>query len=110
MRSIAITVAVLIISACSQAAEKKHLFILSGQSNMYHMKSGTFHKRGAAIRNWDKEYKWPEGQAVPQGRKKPGKKEVTREEFIQRFGQLYDVLIDSVKNFSNEVLCGWLYT
>jgi len=97
-------------------AEGKHLFVLSGQSNMFHMKpSESFTpavkkvfgegkvtvtmtaKRGAAIRNWDKDYPWPEGKMVPQGRKRPGHVDKTREEFMADFGGLYDALLKRVK-------------
>lgn len=108
--------AVLALSLSSQAEEKIHLFVLSGQSNMYLMKPkdsfipavekalGKEHvivasnaKRGAAIRNWDKDYPWPESRGIPQGRKKPGREEKTREEFMANFGNLYDKLMESIK-------------
>ena len=116
MRYITAIIAILTIAAYSHAAgEKKYLFILSGQSNMHHMKSGSFHatvekafgkenvtvvrsaKTGAAIRGWDKDYPWPEGRGIPQGRQKPGKKEKTREEFLAGFGSLYDKMMTRVK-------------
>lgn len=121
MRLITIIIAALTMCAGSQAGPSaelrtgRHLFILSGQSNMFHMKSGSFHravmeafgddnvtvvrnaKRGAAIRNWDKDYKWPEDRGIPQGRKRPGRKEKTREEFLAGFGNLYDTLMGVVK-------------
>lgn len=72
----------------------KHLFVLSGQSNMKHMNQGVsftpavekaFGKdnvivvknaeTGAPLLKWDKDYKWPEDKPIPQGRKKPGKEE-----------------------------------
>ena len=102
-------------STTLSTGQGRHLFILSGQSNMYHMKSGSFDaavekvfgkdkvtvvrsaKRGAAIRGWDKDYPWPEGKKIPQGRKKPGKKERTREEFVAGFGHLYTKMMDAVK-------------
>lgn len=114
MKRITAIIALLAMCASSYAADK-HLFILSGQSNMFHMRSGSFHtavetafgednvtvvrsaKRGAPIRMWDKEYNWPEGRRIPQGRKRPGRKEKTREEFIAEFGTLYDKLMDVVK-------------
>ncbi len=92
-----------------------HLFILSGQSNMYHMKSETFNatvekafgkdnviiarnaKRGAPILLWDKDYKWPEGTPIPQGRARPDRKPRTKEEFEAEFGSLYDALMEAVK-------------
>ncbi len=99
----------------AKAAPARHLFILSGQSNMHHMKSGTFDaavketfgeknvtvvksaKTGAPIRSWDKDYQWPEDRAIPQGRKRPGEKEKTREEFMQGFGGNYDALMAAVR-------------
>ena len=95
----------------------RHLFILSGQSNMYHMKTNTFSsvvskafgednvtivksaKRGAPIRTWDKDYKWPENLPVPQGRanKRAGKEAATREEYVKGFGKLYVKLMEAVK-------------
>lgn len=111
--------AILALTLSGQAQEKKektHLFVLSGQSNMYHMKSAVSFapavkaafgedrviiaqnaKRGAAIRNWDKDYVWPEDRKVPQGRKRPGDKEKTREEFLANFGNLYDSLMETIK-------------
>ncbi len=99
-----------------EPASGKHLFILSGQSNMHHMDpSESFTpalekvfgkenltivkvaKTGAAIRYWDKDYPWPESNGVPQGRSKPGKDKVTREEFMSEFGNLYKGLMGAVK-------------
>ena len=104
-----------IISPCMAETLGKHLFILSGQSNMYHLKPGDsflpavekafgkenvslamIAKRGAAIRFWDKDYPWGEG--VPQGRAKPGKPRKTREEYVKEFGNLYDKLWSSVQD------------
>ena len=104
------------LSLTAQAEEKTHLFVLSGQSNMFLMRPGASFtpvvekafgkehvivaanaKRGAAIRNWDKDYPWPESRAIPQGRKKPGREEKTREEFMADFGKLYDNLAESIK-------------
>ena len=104
------------ISTYVQAEEKTHLFVLSGQSNMFHLKPAksftpavekafgkdkvivvSNSKRGAPIRSWDKDYPWPEGRAIPQGRKKPGKKEKTREEFLAGFGERYDALMGAFK-------------
>jgi len=94
---------------------KKHLFLLSGQSNMFLMSSEPFvsavnkafgdgnvtvvksAKRGAPIRMWDKEYKWPKDWEIPQGRRRPGRKLTTRDEFEAKFGELYDGLMASVK-------------
>ena len=108
--------AIVALSLGGQAEEKTHLFVLSGQSNMFHMKPkdsfipavekafgkenvivASNAKRGAAIRNWDKDYPWPEDWDIPQGRKKPGKKEKTREEFVGNFGHLYDALMGNIK-------------
>ncbi|MDX1681249.1 MAG: sialate O-acetylesterase [Akkermansiaceae bacterium] len=94
----------------------KHLFILSGQSNMFHMKPSenfvpavqkafgkeniiiaSTSKRGAPIRNWDKDYVWPEGRSIPQGRARPGKEKKTREQFVGNFGNLYDKLWNSIE-------------
>lgn len=94
----------------------RHLFILSGQSNMYHMKGRKSFiptvtkafgkdnvivaenaKRGAPIRMWDKDYKWPDGRAIPQGRMRPGKKKIDRKAFEAGFGTLYEKLMNEVK-------------
>ena len=96
---------------------KRHLFILSGQSNMFLMRPQlsftpavekafgrdnitVIHsaKRGAPIRMWDKDYPWPEDREIPQGRKRPGKKETTREEFVSKFGERYDMLMTALKH------------
>jgi hypothetical protein len=92
----------------------RHLFVLSGQSNMFHMPADEFAavvtkefgegnvsiaksaKTGAAIRFWDKDFPW-EGEGAPQGRKQPGKPKVTKEEYVARFGELYEKLWASVK-------------
>lgn len=90
----------------------KHLFVLSGQSNMKHMNQDVsftpavekaFGKdnvivvknaeTGAPLLKWDKDYKWPEGRAVPQGRKKPGQEE--KKELVT--GVLYDSLMATLK-------------
>lgn len=112
-----IVAALVIQSVAAAGGEGKHLFILSGQSNMYHMKPGesfipavekafgkdnvfvaSVAKRGASIRYWDKDYPWEAG--VPQGREQPGSKPKTREEFVSEFGNLYDALLNSVKKKS----------
>lgn len=115
LNAIAIVAAAMGISCCAQAGEKQHLFIVSGQSNMYHMKGGEFNEAvkkafgeenvtvvrsaqtGAAIRFWDKDYEWPENRGIPQGRQRPGKERITREAYVARFGELYDKLISAVK-------------
>ena len=103
--------AVLSVNAAGQAEDGKHLFILSGQSNMYHMDPKISFtpavtkalgeanvtvvknaKRGAPIRAWDKDYKWPADRPEPTGRKRPGKKEQKKE-----YGWLYDKLMESLK-------------
>jgi len=127
MRHAVIVMTILFITISGNAGEKnsgpsiksktgKHLFILSGQSNMFHMKPDisftpavekAFGKdnvtitknaeRGASIRKWDKDYKWPKDRGIPQGRKRPGKKPKTREDFIATFGTNYDKLMAGVK-------------
>jgi Carbohydrate esterase, sialic acid-specific acetylesterase len=90
----------------------KHLFVLSGQSNMFHMDTDVSFtpavekafgkdnvivaknaKTGAPLLQWDKDYKWPEGRAIPQGRKKPGKEDKTE----LKTGELYDSLMAAIK-------------
>ena len=101
-------------SSSAEATGGRHLFILSGQSNMYHMPADVFKavvakafgeenvsvakhaKTGAAIRYWDKDFPWPEDAGIPQGRRKPGKKKKTREEFLAEFGNLYVKLLTAV--------------
>lgn len=87
----------------------RHLFILSGQSNMQRLDSTLSFtpavekafgkdnvtvvksaKSGAAIRYWDKDYKWPEGRPEKRGR---ARKEAKPKEF----GYLYDPLMEAVK-------------
>jgi Carbohydrate esterase, sialic acid-specific acetylesterase len=122
MRSISIIIAIMAICANSKAAEGpstnstdsagKHLFILSGQSNMAKMDHDVsftpavekaFGKgnatvvrnaeTGAPLLKWDKDYKWPEDRQIPQGRKKEGKAE--KKELAT--GERYDELMAAVK-------------
>jgi hypothetical protein len=122
MRSISIIIAIMAMCANSQAGEGpstnstdsagKHLFILSGQSNMFKMDQDVSFtpavekafgkgnvtvvknaKTGAPLLSWDKDYKWPEDRSIPQGRKKPGKEGKTE----LKTGFLYDSLMVAIK-------------
>jgi len=103
-----------LLCASSAFAEKApvKVYILSGQSNMYKMDPAISFtptvqkafgmdnvtvvksaKRGAPIREWDKDYTWPEGRPIPQGRKRPDKPKKVKMEF----GRLYDGMMAAVK-------------
>lgn len=96
----------------AKATKGRHLFILSGQSNMHHMDPEVSFipaveealgkenvtvvkhaKRGAPIREWDRDYKWPEDRPIPQGRKRANKPKKVKMEC----GRLYDGMMAGVK-------------
>ena len=93
----------------------KHLFILSGQSNMAHIDPDesftpavekAFGKDnvtvaksaegGAAIRYWDKDYQWPADRPEKKGRDRK-ESEPKKDKKAKEFGWLYDSLMVAVK-------------
>ncbi|OVE77875.1 acetyl xylan esterase [bacterium F16] len=122
MKQIITIIAVLAIVATTQAADKgKHLFILSGQSNMaglnpqisfipavekeFGKENVTVVKNakgGRPIRDWYKDYTYPGGKMPKKGRKGKGS-----------FGSLYDALMKDVNkavtgNTYNTVTFVWM--
>ncbi len=96
-------------------AQEKHLFILSGQSNMYKMDHKISFlpavaeafgqenvivvrnaKRGAPIRGWYKDYKFPESMAAEEQATKDKIEEKKKEGENSEYGFLYDRLMTSV--------------
>lgn len=105
-----VVVAILLLAGCGGAREPgKHLFILSGQSNMTSDLEAGFartvedafgkenvtvvrsSKSGRGIRFWDKDYKFPENYQFP-GKGAP------EEKHWQQHGRLYGPLIEAVWN------------